>query len=206
MPSRFNAHITRRLALLLASTALSAVPAMAQDVGTAAAVNPLSQSTPPGGGTVFCDRRRVVHQERVQTTAGGQFDFCFIDKTTLNIGPNSNLVIDSFVYDASAGTGKIATSLTKGALRFVDGQLTHPGAATTITPVAAIGIRGGCDHRASTEGRGSSTILAGSVSPTAAEPPSLGARALPSRWRIGTVVPRNRSASPSPRPIIISSF
>src|SRR5208283_2777369 len=45
---------------------------------------------------------------------------------------------------------------------------------------------------------GSSTILAGSVSPTAAEPPSLGARASPSRWRIGTVVPRNRSASPQP--------
>ena len=38
MPSRTNPRITGSLALLLASTALSAVPAMAQDVGTAAAV------------------------------------------------------------------------------------------------------------------------------------------------------------------------
>ncbi len=130
--------------MLLASTALSAVPAMAQDVGTAAAVNPLSQSTPPGGGTrVLRIGTRVVHKERIQTTAEGTVQLLFIDKTTLNIGPNSNLVIDSFVYDPSAGTGKIATSLTKGALRFVGGQLSHQGAATVSTPVAAIGIRGG---------------------------------------------------------------
>jgi len=130
--------------VLLASTALSALPAMAQDVGTAAAVNPLSQSTPPGGGTrVLRIGTRVVHKERIQTTAEGTVQLLFIDKTTLNIGPNSNLVIDSFVYDPSAGTGKIATSLTKGALRFVGGQLSHQGAATVSTPVAAIGIRGG---------------------------------------------------------------
>ena len=130
--------------MLLASTALSALPAMAQDVGTAAAVNPLSKSTPPGGTTrVLRIGARVVHKERVQTTAEGTVQLLFIDKTTLNIGPNSNLVIDNFVYDPSAGTGKIAASLTKGALRFVGGQLSHQGAATVSTPVATIGIRGG---------------------------------------------------------------
>ena len=139
-----NPHIKARLAVVLASTALSAVPASAQDVGTAAAVNPLSQSTPPGGGTrVLRIGARVVHKERVQTTAEGTVQLLFIDKTTLNIGPNSNLVIDNFVYDPSAGAGKIATSLTKGALRFVGGQLSHQGAATVSTPVATIGIRGG---------------------------------------------------------------
>jgi len=144
MPSRMNTRFTGSLAVLLASTALSAVPAMAQDVGTAAAVNPLSQSTPPGGETrVLRIGARVVHKERVQTTAEGTVQLLFIDKTTLDIGPNSNLVIDNFVYDPSAGTGKIATSLTKGALRFVGGQLSHQGAATVSTPVATIGIRGG---------------------------------------------------------------
>src|SRR5208282_6333760 len=85
MPSRMNPHITVSLAVLLASTALSAVPAMAQDVGTAAAVNPLSQSTPPGGGTrVLRIGARVVHKERIQTTAEGTVQLLFIDKTTLN--------------------------------------------------------------------------------------------------------------------------
>jgi hypothetical protein len=144
MPPRMNSHIKGSLAVLLASTALSAVPAIAQDVGTAAAVNPVSQSTPPGGDTrVLRIGARIVHKERVQTTADGTVQLLFIDKTTLNIGPNSTLVIDSFVYDPSASTGKIVTSLTKGALRFVGGQLSHQGAATVSTPVATIGIRGG---------------------------------------------------------------
>ncbi len=84
-----NPRITGSLALLLASTALSALPAIAQDVGTAAAVNPLSKSTPPGGETrVLLIGARVVHKERVQTTAEGTVQLLFIDKTTLNIGPN----------------------------------------------------------------------------------------------------------------------
>ena len=144
MPSRMNPHIKGSLAALLASTALSAVPAVAQEVGMAAAVNPLSQSTPPGGTTrVLRIGARIVHKERIQTAAEGTVQLLFIDKTTLNIGPNSNLVIDSFVYDPSRGTGQIVTSLTKGALRFVGGQLSHQGAATVSTPVATIGIRGG---------------------------------------------------------------
>jgi FecR protein len=144
MPSRMNPHITGSLAVLLASTALSTVPAIAQDVGTAAAVNPLSQSMPPGGETrVLRIGAWVVRNERIQTTASGTVQLLFVDKTTLNIGPNSNLVIDSFVYDPATGTGQMVTSLAKGALRLVGGQLSHLGAVKVKTPVATIGIRGG---------------------------------------------------------------
>jgi FecR protein len=139
-----NPHITGSLAVLLASTALSTVPANAQDVGTAAAVNTLSQSTPPGGNIrVLQIGARVVHNERIQTSASGTVQLLFIDKTTLSVGPNSNLVIDNFVYDPATGTGQMVTSLTKGALRFVGGQLSHQAAVTVNTPVATIGIRGG---------------------------------------------------------------
>src|SRR4029453_7943107 len=144
MPSWTNPHITGSLAVLLTSTALSTVPTIAQDVGLAAAVNPLSQSTPPGGRIrVLRIGERGVDNERIQTTASGTVQLLFIDKTTLNIGPNSNLVIDNFVYDPATGTGQMVTSLTKGALRFVGGQLSRQGAATVNTPVASIGIRGG---------------------------------------------------------------
>src|SRR5262249_59651052 len=78
-----------------------------------------------------------------QTTSSGSVQVLFADKTTLNVGPNSNLIIDTFVYDPAAGTGEMAVSLTKGALRFVGGQLSHQGAATVNTPTATIGIRGG---------------------------------------------------------------
>lgn len=137
-------NITVSLSVLLAGSVLMAMPALAQQVGTAAAVNPQSRGTPPSGETqVLNIGARIVHKERIQTTASGSLQVLFADKTTLSVGPNSNLVIDRFVYDPAAGPGGMAVSLTKGALRFVGGQLSHQGAATVTTPTATIGIRGG---------------------------------------------------------------
>ncbi len=139
-----NAGIRASLALLAASTVLASFSAAAQEVGAAAAVNPQSQGTPPGGATrVLQIGAQVVHNEQIQTTASGTVQILFLDKTTLNVGPNSQLVIDSFVYNPAAGTGQMVASLTKGALRFVGGELSHQGAATLKTPVATMGIRGG---------------------------------------------------------------
>jgi hypothetical protein len=141
---QLNANITVSLAVLLASIMLVAAPGLAQQVGTAAAVNPQSRGTPPSGETqVLNIGARIVHEERIQTTSSGTLQVLFADKTTLNVGPNSDLVIDKFVYDRAAGTGEMAISLTRGALRFVGGQLSHQGAATVNTPAATIGIRGG---------------------------------------------------------------
>jgi len=87
----------------------------------------------------------------------------------LTIGPNSNLVIDDFVYNPNAGGGRFAASLTKGALRFVGGQISHTAGATINTPVASLGIRGGaalithdsvCQaKKAGTSGKGCTTIV-----------------------------------------------
>jgi len=145
MPLRKNPRIIGRVAaVLLANSALPAVPANAEDVGAAAAVNPLSHGTPPGRGTrVLQIGAPVVHNERIDTNASGTVQLLFLDKTTLSIGPDSSIVIDSFVYDPATSTGEMLTSLTKGALRFVGGQLSHLGAATVRTTAAAIGIRGG---------------------------------------------------------------
>jgi len=144
MRSRMNPKFILSLAVLLASGTFLVIPAKAQEVGTAAAVNTLSQGTPPGGGVqVLRIGARVLHNERIQTSASGTVQLLFIDKTTLSVGPSSTLVIDKFVYDPATGTGQMVTTLTRGALRFVGGQLSHQGAATVNTPVATIGIRGG---------------------------------------------------------------
>jgi hypothetical protein len=144
MQSRMNPKFTLSLAVLLATGAFLVIPAKAQEVGTAAAVNTLSQGMPPGGSVqVLRIGARVLHNERIQTSASGTVQLLFIDKTTLSVGPSSTLVIDKFVYDPATGTGQMVTTLTRGALRFVGGQLSHEGAATVNTPVATIGIRGG---------------------------------------------------------------
>ena len=86
---------------------------------------------------------RVIHKERIQTTSGGSVQLIFLDKTTLNVGPNSDLVIDEFIYDPSRGAGQMAVSMTKGVLRFVGGNISHAGNASVKTPAATLGIRGG---------------------------------------------------------------
>jgi hypothetical protein len=118
--------------------------ASAQQVGTATAVNPLSESTPPGGTTgPLVVGAHIVHKERVHTTPAGTAQLLFTDKSSMSIAPNTDIVIDEYVYDPNANNGHMLVSLTKGALRFVGGQLSHQGEATITTSAANIGIRGG---------------------------------------------------------------
>jgi hypothetical protein len=137
-------ELEKTIALLLAGTALITSPVFAQEVGTATAVNPESQSTPPGGSTTTLKvGARVVHKERIKTTPQGSVQLLFLDRSTLSIAPNSEIVIDEFVYNPGAGSGHMAVSLAKGALRLVGGQLSHQGEASVTTSGATIGIRGG---------------------------------------------------------------
>jgi FecR protein len=130
------------LGVLLAAAAVA--PATAQQVGTATAVNPLSESTPPGGSTgPLVVGAHIVHKERIHTTPAGTAQLLFTDKSTMSIAPNTDIVIDEYVYNPDAKSGNMLVSLTKGALRFVGGQLSHQGEATITTSAAAIGIRGG---------------------------------------------------------------
>lgn len=139
-----------RLFGVIAAVALMPAISAAETVGSAAAVKPSSTGTPPGGRARTLEvGTSIVERERIQTSQAGSLQVMFLDKTTLTVGPNSDLLIDEFVYNANAGTGQFAASLTKGALRFVGGQISHKAGVTINTPTATVGIRGGAariDH------------------------------------------------------------
>src|SRR5262245_43966733 len=124
----------------------SATPAVAQQrVGVNSAVNPdvtgVWPGTPPRRLVLGQD---VVFNERITTAAEGQTQVLFVDQSTMTIGPQSDMVIDEFVFDPAAGTGKLAANLTRGLFRFVGGKLSKQDNAVTMrTPAATIGIRGG---------------------------------------------------------------
>jgi hypothetical protein len=139
---------TRHPAVVLALAALivaaGSALARAQQVGTATAVNPTSESTKPGATTVSLTvGANIVHKERIHTTPSGSVQLLFLDKSTLSIAPNTNLLIDEYVYEPKTNTGHMLTNLAEGALRFVGGALSHQGEASVTTQDAAIGIRGG---------------------------------------------------------------
>src|SRR3984957_20323868 len=156
---------TRSLSLLFAGAALGAALALsdaanADTVGTAGAVNTATSGTPPGARTRVIEiGTQVVANEKIQTTASGSVQVLFIDKTTLNVGPNSTLVIDRFVFNPATTKGELALSLSKGVVRVVGGIATHSEGATIRTPVAAIGLRGGIAIISHSGAKGTQAIL-----------------------------------------------
>src|ERR1700731_2421065 len=134
------------LAALLFGMGLAGLPSVAQQrVGVNSAVNPDATGIPPGAAPRrLVLGQEVVFNERITTGPEGQTQVLFVDQSTMTVGPRSELVIDEFVYDPNAGTGKLAASLTRGVFRFVGGKLSKQDNAVTMqTPSATIGIRGG---------------------------------------------------------------
>ncbi|HJU19890.1 MAG TPA: hypothetical protein VJ770_25845 [Stellaceae bacterium] len=121
-------------------------PAAAQQrVGVNGAVNVEATGIPPNAPP----RRLVIGQpvifnEHVTTNRLGQTQILFVDASSMSIGPNSDLVIDQFVYNPSTGTGRMAANLARGIFRYIGGKLSkEPNGVSMTTPAATIGIRGG---------------------------------------------------------------
>jgi hypothetical protein len=47
----------------------------------------------------------IVHKERVHTTPAGTAQLLFTDKSSMSIAPNTDIVIDEYVYDPNANNG-----------------------------------------------------------------------------------------------------
>src|ERR1700735_386238 len=81
----------------------AAASASAQQVGTATAVNPLSESPPPGGTTApLVVGAHIVHNERVHTTPDGTVQLRFTDRSSMSIAPNTAIVINEYVHHPTA--------------------------------------------------------------------------------------------------------
>jgi len=132
--------------LMLGMGLATPAPAIAQQrIGVSSAVNPEATGIAPSAAPrTLLVGQDIVYNERITTTAEGQTQILFVDQSAMTVGPNSDMVIDVFVYDPAAGTGKLAANLTRGVFRFVGGRLSKQENAVTIhTPTATIGIRGG---------------------------------------------------------------
>ena len=132
MGHAFTIPLTIAFGLVLVLT--QPVATSAQEVGTAAAVNPSAQARGQSGSRTIIIGQSISHRERIQTTSAGSVQLLFIDKTSMTIGPNSDLAIDEYVFDPQSNTGKLSATLAKGVMRFVGGQVSHTGSAQIATP------------------------------------------------------------------------
>lgn len=83
----------------------------------------------------------IYQEAKVYTEKYGSVEILFDDGTNMTISPNSEIVVDEFVYAADSGTGKAVISLGVGALRMISGRLPSENYEVK-TPVATIGVRG----------------------------------------------------------------
>src|SRR5207245_5058272 len=95
--------------------------------------NPVVTVIPPGDALQrLVIGQEVVFDERITTGPAGQTQVLFVDQSSMSVGPGSDVVIDEFVYDPRAGTGKLAASLTRGVFRFVGDKLSKQDDAVTM--------------------------------------------------------------------------
>ncbi len=64
------------------------------------------------------------------------------DGTAFTVGPNSELVLDDFVYDPNTSTQKMGLKLTRGAFRWVTGKVAPRVVPRIDLPVGDLGFRG----------------------------------------------------------------
>lgn len=154
------------LSIVLMSLALLAPGAEARqlEIGTTAAVNPATTGTPPGQETrTLFIGANVFFKERIATSETGQTQLLFLDASSLTVGPNSEVVLDEFVYDPGTSTGALALTISKGVFRFIGGQISKTAGVTIRTPHATLGIRGSIIQGSISSVQTEATFVAGNL-------------------------------------------
>jgi hypothetical protein len=150
------------LALAAVLTVAAPIDGSAAEIGAVGAVNPRTTGEPPAAGArqlIVTDR--VVLEERIVAGENGLAQLMFLDQTTLTVGPNSEVLLDRFVYDPDADAGEVALTLTRGAMRFIGGRISKSSDATIKAPGGLIGLRGGMLAIDTSETRTRIVLLAG---------------------------------------------
>jgi len=81
--------------------------------------------------------KEVVHTGKHSSTA-----LLFLDKTRLQIGASSDVVLDRYIYDPSSNIGTVAVNFSSGIFRFVTGKMKNKDGYDLKTPAGTMAIRG----------------------------------------------------------------
>ena len=85
--------------------------------------------------------RDVFTDETVRTPQAGSTVIKFPDSTQIQVGHNSTVVLDKFVYDPQSAVVSASIAFSTGVFRFISGTANDRGVVLT-TPTTSLGIRG----------------------------------------------------------------
>lgn len=127
---------------ILAWSVAVAAPVAAQPIGAVEEVRSTAFGTPPAGTrAMIALRRGVVQDERIETVSDAAVGMRFVDDTVFRVGPDSTVLLDSYVYDSRSGQGTVSLAMLRGGFRYVSGRMAKTG-VLLVTPSVTIGVRG----------------------------------------------------------------
>ena len=135
-------------------------------IGTVAACRGAFMITPDGRQFPLQSGTPIPQNAHITTAPGGRFQLLLLDETVFTLGPNSDMVLDEFVYDPKTNAGKITASLAKGTFRFITGKIAHRDTDNVKLkiPVGDLGFRGtDVETEVSPDGSGYVKLFTGQV-------------------------------------------
>lgn len=112
-------------------------------IGVAASVQGTVRVTGKNRGIVKSGMELFLN-DRVITGNNGSLQVLLLDETVFTLGPNSDMVLDEFVYDPGTSSGKVSAKIVKGVFRFITGKIATKNPSNMNVKIQAgnIGIRG----------------------------------------------------------------
>ncbi len=104
----------------------------------AASIARQEKVVPASGG------QKIFKGDTIKTGPDGSLGIIFEDDTLLSLGPNSEVVIDEYVFAPAQGNMSIVTRMIKGTATYLSGIIAKlsPQSVKFETPTATLGIRG----------------------------------------------------------------
>jgi hypothetical protein len=98
-----------------------------------------AQERPPAGlsGRTVALDDLAISGRRIASDENGMVQVLLADGTTFTLAAGSEIVIDSYAFDPSAGTAEVAASVTRGVVRFLGNRTTADGVRIE-TPFGAL--------------------------------------------------------------------
>jgi len=120
------------------------------------------------GGEKFPIQKGTPIQANAHVTTGpdGHLVVLLADETAFTLGPDSDMVLDEFVYDPKTSVGKVTAELVKGTFRLVTGKIAraNPENMKVKLAVGVIGDRGtDFETEVSPDGSGYVKLFTGQV-------------------------------------------
>ncbi len=136
-----------RFFVLAVAAALLGAPALAaEQAGVSAAVRgqvALTRAQVAVGRQVVSGED-IFLEDAIKSGVRSGMQILLLDETVFTIGPESELVVDEFVYDPNTSAGKLSARVTKGVFRFVSGKIAKekPSNMNVALPSGNLGVRG----------------------------------------------------------------